>query len=387
MLNYLQRLGRKLRARWKLTVGLLAGGVVVAILALGQVIGVLAIERHQGFFAPVWAADSQHVYVIERRTLGAVWGLGWESFTPPANSYVISDRLTLERLNIASGKLERLERFDGSPVTGRVTQHYRGRIFNFMSARIMPDGDGVEFFARMDIPRVPLSENWGLAGTWQPDQPSNAQWSEKWVGNAAPPDQVLQNGVEVLTVHGREGFPAAVLAVEADGTYRVLLKNSDFAGLYPDGVPPRHLAERAGRKRIERSRELARVKTELKTKYKAQGLNDNAAGLRAYDDMEELGYFPKSPRLVATVLDSPPADVSVFEIPQEYFRVGLFQDIAAAIAAPNQEVKTSTGTYLKYYDDEVGLRLKAWRKAGNDRFAVRTAGQLYLLQVRRFDRQ
>ena len=77
----------------------------------------------------------------------------------------------------------------------------------------------------------------------------------------------------------------------------------------------------------------------------------------------------------------------VFDIPNEYFRVGLFQDIAAAIAAPGQQVKTSTGTYLKYYDDDVGLRLKAWRNAGNDRFAVRTEDALYLLEVRRFDRQ
>ena len=48
-------------------------------------------------------------------------------------------------------------------------------------------------------------------------------------------------------------------------------------------------------------------------------------------------------------------------------------------------MRTGTGTYLKYYDDELGLRLKAWRNDGNDRFAVRTAGALYLLEVRRFD--
>jgi hypothetical protein len=49
-------------------------------------------------------------------------------------------------------------------------------------------------------------------------------------------------------------------------------------------------------------------------------------------------------------------------------------------------VKTGTGTYLKYYDDETGPRLKAWRAAGNERFAVRTGGRVYLLEVRRFDR-
>ena len=367
--------------------GLLGAGMVVAVLAFVQLIGVLAVERHQGFFAPVWAADGQHVYVIERQTFGIVWGFGWEFFTPPANTYVISDRFTLARLDTASGKLERLERFDGSPVTGRVTQHYRSRIFNFASARLLPGEQGVEILIRMDVPRVPRSENWALAGTWRAGQPSNARWESKWAGNTAAPDEVLANGVELMTVPGKEAYPAAVLAVEADGAYRVLLKNGDFKSLYSGGVPPEKIAERARRADIERVREFTRVNTELKTKYKTQGLNDNAAALRAYDDMEELGYLPKSPRLVASVANRLSPDVRVFEIPQEYFRVGLFQDIAAAIAAPNSEVKTSTGDYLKYYDDDLGPQLRAWREAGNDRFAVRTAGRLYLLQVRRFDRQ
>ena len=256
-----------------------------------------------------------------------------------------------------------------------------------MSARITPGGEGVEFLARMNVPRVPRSETWALTGTWTADQPSNAQWSEKWAAGTASPDEVLRNGIEVMTIPGREAFPAAVLAVEADGTYRVLIKNSDFDDLYPDGVPPHKIAERVSRERIERVRRFTRVKTELTAKYRAQGLNENSAVLRAYDEMEEIGVLPKDPRLVATSLREPPPDVRIFEIPQEYFRVGLFQDIAAAIAAPNQEVRTGTGTYLKYYDDELGLRLKAWRKDGNDRFAVRTAGQTYLLEVRRFDRK
>lgn len=386
-MKYLQRLRNWARAHWKAATVLLTASAVVAVFALAQLIGIFTMESHQGFFAPVWSADGRQVYYLERHTRGLIWGLGWEHFTPPASAYVLSDRFTLRRLEIASGKSELLERFDGSPVTGRVTKHYRGRIFNFVSAKIDSTDAGIEFRVSMNVPRVPLSEQWALAGTWMPDQPSNANWNEKWAGNTAAPDEVLTNDIEVMTVRGREAFPAAVLAVEADGSYRVLVQNGDFARLYRDGVPPKQIAERSGRERIERSRELNRVKTELVAKHKAQGLNDGAATLRAYDDMEELGYFPKKPRLVATPLDEPPADVRVFDIPGEYFRVGLFQDIAAAVAAPNQEVKTSTGTYLKYYDDEVGLRLNEWLKAGNDRFAVRTDDALYLLEIRRFDRQ
>jgi hypothetical protein len=386
-MRYLRRMGSWIRRHWKAATVLLTATAVVAVFALAQLIGIFAMERHEGFFAPVWSADGQQVYYIERNTRGLVWGLGWEMFTPPASAYVFSDRLTLRRLDIASGKTEVLERFDGSPVTGRVTKHYRGRIFNFMSARIGPTDAGVEFLVRMNVPRVPRSETWALAGTWTANQPSKAQWTGKHAGNTAAPDAVLTNGIELITVRGRESFPAAVLAIEADGSYRVLIKNGKFARLYRDGVPPRHIADRSNRTRIERSRELTRVRTDLVDKHKAQGLNDGEAILRANDDMEELGYRPKSPRILATPLEELPPDVRVFEIPNEYFRVGLFQDIAAAIAAPDSEVKTSTGTYLKYYDDEVGLRLKEWRNAGNDRFAVRTGGALYLLEVRRFDRK
>jgi len=200
------------------------------------------------------------------------------------------------------------------------------------------------------------------------------------------PDAVLMNGVELMAVPGRESFPAAVLAVEADGRYRVLLRNDDFADLYQGGVPSRLVAERSSRARIERGRELDRVRTELTDKYRAQGLSEGDAWLRAHDEMEELGYLPRSPWLIATAISEAPADVRVFEISAQRFRVGLFQDIAAAIAAPGTEVKTDTGTYLAYDGDRTGPELKAWRTSGHDRFAVRTGETLYLLEVRRFDR-
>lgn len=384
---FLGRGARWLRARWKVALALSAAGSVVAGLAFGQLSGLLALERYQGVFAPVWDQDGRHVYLFERTTTGVVVGPGWESFTPPARVYVLADRLVLLRLDSVTGETEALERFDGSPVVGRTTRHYRGRIFNSLSARIGPTDGGVEFVAALNVPRVPTSETWALTGTWRPAARSNAKWTETSRGNTAAPDEVLHHGVELMTAPGREAFPAAVLAVEAGGSHRVLVQNDDFAGLYPNGVPAPLIAERSSRARIERLREFVRVQSDLTARYQAEGLNEGAATLRAYDAMEELGYLPKSPRLVATPLDAPPAEVRVFDIPPEYFRVGLFQDIAEAIAAPGRQAKTSTGTYLKYYDDELGPDLKAWREAGNDRFAVRTGGTLYLLEVRRFERQ
>jgi hypothetical protein len=312
--------------------------------------------------------------------------MGWEHFSPPARAYVSSDSLTLKRLDTETGATETLERFEGSPVQGRTTKHYRGRIFNYLSARLAPSGGGVEVLAVMNVPRIPTSEQWALKGTWAPGAPSNAQWTEGFGGNTSADDSTLEHGVELIAAPGEEGFPSAVLAVDAAGDVRVLVRNDRYDELYPQGLPAEKLAELSQRARIDRSREFRAVNAELIARFKAEGANDGEARLRAYDEMEERGYLPKSPKLVATRIDAAPADAVVFEIPAEYFRVGLFQDIAAAIAAPGTQVDTGTGTYLKYYDDELGPTLRKHRESGHDRFAIRTQNQLWLLEVHRFDR-
>lgn len=373
-----------LRAHWKLAVGVFVLLAVVATGAAAYASGILTLERHRGFFAPVWSEDGKSVYFVERVTYGLVWGLGWESFTPPANAYIFSDRIGLRRIDASGGAVEMLADFKGSPVEGRVTRHYRGRIFNTMAARLTPGADGLAFGVRMDIPKLPRSEEWSVSGLWRRDRPALPGWRRKWAGNMAAGEQVLKNRIELITVKGVESYPAAILAVGADRGYRVLVKNKTFRRLYPNGVPRRLIAEVSRRKDIERIRTLRRVKAELMAKYMAEGKNEGDAYLKAYDEMERLGYYPKRPRLVATSVDRAPEGVRVFEIPAQRFRVGLYQDIARAIAQPGAEVKTDTGTYLKYLDDNTGPELRAWRRAGNDRFAVRSGGRLYLLQVRRY---
>jgi hypothetical protein len=242
--------------------GIIAVAAVLGICAFVYLAGLVAVERHRGYLAPVWGADGGAVYLVQRDTFGVVWGMGWEHFSPPAYAYVLSDRFSLRRLDPESRTVEVLEAFDGSPVAGRVTRHYRGRIFNGASARIAPAEGGVEFLIRMNVPKQPRSETWALAGTWAPDAPSGARWSMEWAGTTATEDAVLMNGVELIAVKGRESFPAAVLAVEADGEARVLLKNDHFDDLYPDGVPPRQIAERSSRERIERVRDFTRAQEE-----------------------------------------------------------------------------------------------------------------------------
>ncbi|MDX1484481.1 MAG: hypothetical protein R3229_08370 [Alphaproteobacteria bacterium] len=377
-----------LKTHWKLALAVIVLIAVSATGALAYVSGILTIERHRGFFAPVWSEDGASVYYVERSTRGLIWGFGWEFFTPPARAYVLSDRFGLRRVGMWDGKIERLADFDkDSPLVGRTTKHYRGRIFNTLSARLTPGPGGLAFRIRMQVPKVPGAEHWSLAGLWRSDRAAEAAWERKWTSHVGVGEEVLKNGFELIAIKGVESYPAAILAVDAGGDYRVLVKNARFRRLYPQGVPRRLIQQVSRRKAIERSRMLRRVQAELMAKYLAEGDNDGTARLKTHDEMERLGYYPKSPRLIARLVEIPPDGVRVFTIPAQRFRVGLYQDIARAIAKPGAEVKTDTGTYLKYADDVTGPELKAWREAGNDRFAVRTEGKLYLMEVRRFERE
>jgi hypothetical protein len=374
-----------LKAHWKLAVAVVCLVLVVGTGAFAYSVGIVGLERHRGFFAPVWSDDGKKVYFVERVTRGFIWGLGWEHFTPPASAYVLSDQIGLRRVDEWGNAIENLADFQGSPVEGRTTKHYRGRIFNTMTARLNPSAGGLDFRVRMNIPKVPRSEQWALTGLWPSNQSSPApQWRQKWAGNMSAGEAVLKNGIELIAIKGQESYPAAILAVNADGSYRVLVKNKRFRSLYPNGVPRRLIAQVSRRKGIDRSQQLRRVQGELMAKYKAEGKNEGAAALATLDDMERLGHLQRSPRLVATLVDRVPKGVRVFDIPAQRFQVGLYQDIARAMARPGAEVKTGTGTYLKYADDNTGPELKAYRQAGNDRFAVRSGAKLYLLQVRRF---
>lgn len=350
--------------------------------ALAWLIGLWSVERHTGFFAPVWDGRGG-IYFLQRDTFGVTWGMGWEHFSPPANSYVVSDAFSLRHLPKGQA-VNVLQSWEGSPLVGRVTKHYRGRIFNTLSAKVEPKGDGVEFAVRLQIPRVPRSETWALTGEWRPYTTNTSAWEEKWAGGFGTSDAVLRDGIELMAIAGPEAFPAAILAVRADGTYDVLQKNARFDGYYPVGVPPMRIEQAARRKNLERVRTFKRTHAELVAKYTAEGMREGEAKLKAYDDMEEMGLLAKSPRLVARLLKGEGGDVPVFEIPPDYFTAGLFSDIAEAIAAPGTEVKTSTGDHLKYYDDDVGVRLRKWRDAGNKRFIVSSSGSRYLLEVKTF---
>jgi len=366
--------------RAKIFIGLVFGAIAI-IAAVGYVIGLFGYERYSGYFAPVWDKSGRTVFVLRRTTSGFVWGFGWEFFTPPAASYVTSDIFELLRITPGQYDPEVLVRWSGSPLVGRITRHYRGRIFNYISARLDPSQNDIRVRVRMSIPRIPLSEVWGVDTVWKRQETFQPHWVKGFSDGLARAEATLTAGQEVLTVPGEESFNTAVAIVDADGSHSILIKNSKFGAIYPEGVPPKLIADRSNRKQIEKVRGFRKVQAELVKRFMSEeGLREGDAILRAYDEMEKLGYLPPEPRITATLMQNLPESVPVFDIPRLYFDAGLFQDIAKAIESPGTAVKTGLGTYLKYEDDDLGLRLKTFREAGGNRFGVGIDGRLFLIE-------
>jgi hypothetical protein len=355
--------------------------ILLAWLALAEYSG-FSVERHTGFFAPVWDAQGDGIHYVERNSFGVVWGFGWEMFTPPAYSYVVRDEFALRHLELGASEPTTLAHWPASPVEGRVTRHYRGRIFNTASARVEVVPDGVSYRINMSIPRVPRSEAWSIEGTWSQAAGASGAWRAEsagptpGLGTRAGRRHRAFDGARAGILSGGDPGGRRGWQRRRPGAQRRVRRPLSRRGA--GGEDRRMVAARADRACPRVPPGAGRTRGPLR----GEGLNEGAATLQAYRDMEDLGLLPKRPRLVATPVDEAPADVRVFDIPANYFDVGLFTDIAEAIASPGSEVDTGTGSYLQYYDDELGPQLRAWREAGNDRFAVRTAGRTYVLRSR-----
>ena len=349
---------------------------------LVQTSGLVAFERYRGFFAPVWGPSLDTVYFIERNTAGFVIGPGWEFFTPPATSFVLNDTISLHRLDLASGRTTLLERWNETPVLRRATEQYRSRIFNVMSASIALEGEGVAYGIEMDIPRVPSAEINRLIGHWPRPDAARPEWTRAWAAIPGFSEDMLRDGVELITVPGEEGFGAAILAVGSGGDHRVLVHNERFQALFPDGVPQGLIRERSRRESIERSRAVRSTSANLVGRFIRQGLSEAAAQLAASERMEQLGYYPRRTRLLATRIDEAEPGEPVFAIVPEEFHVGLFPDIAQAIAVPGPPVEKHMGQYIEHDDFDTSRRLNAWLDHGRESFVVSRDGRLYRLALK-----
>ncbi|MEM9972647.1 MAG: hypothetical protein AAF771_00605 [Pseudomonadota bacterium] len=364
---------------WPRRIGLLLACLAIIGVATLQISGLFAWKRHIGYLAPVWGEDAQTIYAIRRDTGGIVWGLGWEFFTGPANALVLRDRYTLLSIVPETGISEPIAAWGASPLLGQRLRTYRGRIFTQPGARILPVGGGLDVRLRVSIPRVPISEVWQLDAIYTAGQPFPAQWAEGGRGGLARPAAVLRGGREVMLLPGPEGFNSAIAVVSADGAHQIARATTAFERRFPDGVPAALLTERSARAQIEDRRAFRAHREALLAGFRAAGLTETEALLRANDMLEAEGLLPARPRLIAQEVQDVPEGVALFEVPQRYLDVGLMQDIAEAIALPGEAVLSRSGGYLVYAGDDLAPRIRAQRQA-DGRVAVRVGGRLFLIE-------
>lgn len=344
--------------------------------------------RHTGFFAPVFTPDAVSVIYVTRETEGTVWGTGWEHFTPPAHARVEKDVFSLRIRDLATGE-ERIQReWPPSPLEGREIRTYRNRTFSVPRVYLRYADDGsLEYEVSISIPTQPSSTVWTISRT--ADGRGSDEWTVKSPVFSGYRMDRLRGSREVLTVPGEEAFPAAVLLVDhTDSTQSVLADGPAFRRLYPEGVPARIVAEGSQKKEIERLRRMKEAHERILQGFLDEGVPDGKARLLTIREMQRLGYYPKPTTITATRLtgsgtaterEGPP----LFSISEMEFRVGLFQDIAAAIASPGTPTEKSMGQYIRHRDYDTSGRINAFLKGGGTVFRVAFSGEVFELAIKR----
>src|ERR671913_420252 len=99
---------------------ILVATLVVAF--VGEAVSQGGPKSYEGYFAPVYSSDGQHVYFVERRTSGTFKETRSGDFLFRSSTYdslVEKDTLSLKRLHVQSGQVEELIRFSPSPIEVR----------------------------------------------------------------------------------------------------------------------------------------------------------------------------------------------------------------------------------------------------------------------------
>ena len=368
--------------RWIL-LGLAALGLIV-ILATG----VVGLGRDRGYFAPVFAPDGQAIYAIRREVSATIVGFGYEFWTPPATVWIHRDRFALISIRLSDRHVTTIEEFPPSPLEGARLKAYHGAIFGVGRGTLRwADRDHLEYALAVTNTDSPMSRTFVIRRQWSREQSrfvTSAPWqpgSDRMGGDV--PEQ-LYGDREVIAPRGDELLPCAVVVLqEGQAAAEPLVETDACRRKYPDGYTREGLAEFIRRPDIERVARMTQTYADLVAKARADGLNEGAAMLRANKEMERLGYYPRSPTLVAH-RDSCDAGTPLFHISDEEFKVGLFQDIDQAIAHPDEEVDKG-GEYVLHQSYDTSRQLNAFlSEHRNAVFFVEGHGGCWRLTVRHY---
>ena len=307
------------------------------------------VHDHTGYFSPVYSADGQFVYYVARQTRGLVTGFGWESISPPAHVFVWRDRFELHRLDLDTRDVEVLAALPPTPIEDRRIRTYRGRAFTLPFTMLQwVEGSRREIRIRLSIPLQPTSEQHFLTTVWDSTAGAvvqNAAWTAEFLALSGDDVSPLFENWEVLAVSGPESFPCALVAHDATtDEVRVLAQQLACEAPYESGVSAEDFTGLTRRADLERIRDLSDTQARLTREAIESGMAEQEAALRVVDQMTELGYYARSPYLVARALDLQEVETErtagrlrpLFVIEEMQFIVGLFQDLERAIDAPTR---------------------------------------------------
>ena len=367
--------------------------LICAVVAVGWACMRGGMESYEGYFAPVYSPDGQYVYFVERQTRGdaRVTEMGGFFSDAKYDVFVAKDTFTLNRLNLATGRVEELIRLAPSPLEGR-RYEARGQPFESAEARLrFTKEKQLEFGVCLTAYQMPVAKNYWSSGVWVEPQRAAMDlrsWQDSYCQTGGFDESTISGDWEVMQVNGgRHWFPVAIVAFNhITRNVKVLVKSNDYDRAYPTGVAVTELEKNSRRALIEHHQKVNRTYEALMQQYKAQGMSDIEAELQTGKEMERLGYYPKSTKIVARRLSSAEAakidKAALFTIVKPEMASGIFPDIEKAIASPGEEIDQD-GEYHIHRDYSNSARLNAFLSSGKTQFYVRYLDQTYELTIKK----
>jgi hypothetical protein len=367
--------------------------VIIALFVAAAVVVVLTnrlrIDRFTGYYAPTFSPDGAAVVLLERRVSGISWGLGYEHFTVPAHSYVLSDEVTLRRVDLESGKVRDLESLPELPTAGRHLQAYRGRLYHYLSADLrFTQADMPDIRLSLSIPRVPTSEQHHFTRLLEDEAGEDTGgWRSGGIQVYPTSEQRVHDTLELLIVPGQEALPCGVVLYDhASRARRYLAGEAACARAHPEGYGEARLLERSRYEAVKRMEALRATRERLMEEFSAQGTREGDAAMATIDEMRRLGFYPKPTTIVAAPIgETEEAEYLArgwrsFRISDQEFLVGLFQDIERALGRPGEEIEFF-GRYVRHRDFATSQALNAYLKDRPEGFLLEAGGRTYAMAI------
>lgn len=338
---------------------------------------VVTYESTTNLLEPRFGTTGNSILYVERRASGIAIGPGIEFFTPPARMHLFKDEYILKEMDLDGRHLA--THFSWTiPRQQFFIPAYRNRLFGFPTIRLEMRNDFLFLYCRVvetHYPNVIVHTEemfWDLHGQRRASRESfNAEESIR------PWHQNRLSGAWEVMLHGNQVILLELLENGVSQQIRVV-RSSGAEPLNMEMIRD-NLVYLRMRPRLEKLEKTRQTKKQLEESYIAIGMSTYQARLRAIDDLEELGFIPKSTRIVARPIDKPLIDIPVFTISDDEFKVGLFQDIDQAIDSPGKQVR-HWGNYLIHRDFTTSRFINAHLEEHRD-LQVKTSRGLFVLRV------